>query len=198
MNDFAFMILIENIRPMARLPAGQAAWFSVVPEAWRRCIVTQTQSLLGIDAARVPFFLTRAVLSAAFVILAVWLAWKASRAVEPAEWLAAAFLTVAWFWLLLPTLNPWYWTWAVPLLPFARNRTWLAVSGLAFAYYFRFWLMHYFPDAPIPGTHYAGPMFFDYVVTWLEFWPWFLVLGAVAVRDKWRMPGDSRMRAVMG
>ena len=88
-----------------------------------------------------------------------------------------ATLTVAWFWLLQPTANPWYWTWALPLLPFARNRAWFALSGLAFLYYLRFWLTYHFPDTPVLGTRYTGPTFFDYVVTWLEFAPWFAWLA---------------------
>ena len=86
-------------------------------------------------------------------------------------------LTRTSFWLLLPTLNPWYWTWAVPLLPFARNRAWLALGGLVFLYYLRFWLTYHYADAPVLGTRYSGPWFFDYVVTWLEFGPWFVWLG---------------------
>jgi hypothetical protein len=96
---------------------------------------------------------------------------------DAVDWLRAAFLTIAWFWLLLPTLNPWYWTWAMPLLPFARSRAWLALSGLVFVYYLRFWLTYHFAETPVLGTRYPGPWFFDYIVTWLEFGPWFLWLG---------------------
>jgi hypothetical protein len=100
------------------------------------------------------------------------------RAESSDEWLSAAFLTVAWFWLLLPTQNPWYWTWALPFLPFARGRAWLAVSGLAFVYYVRFWMTSHFPDGQVLGTPYNGALFFDYVVTWFEFGPWFIALIA--------------------
>jgi hypothetical protein len=178
MNDFLFLIIIENLRPTTDLPPSEVAWFSIVPQNWRLILIDKSESLIGIEAARAPFFLTRAATSAAFILLAAWLAWRASRAKEAAEWLNAAFLTIAWFWLLLPTLNPWYWTWALPLLPFCRNRTWFLVSGLVFLYYFRFWLVHHFADAQLLGTAYSGPMFFDYVVTWLEFCPWFAMLMA--------------------
>ena len=43
---------------------------------------------------------------------------------------------------------------------------------------FRFWLMHHFADTPLLGTAYTGPIFFDYVLTWLEFCPWFTILIA--------------------
>jgi hypothetical protein len=178
MNDFLFLIVIENLRPTAELPPGEVAWFSIVPEGWRLGLIEKFQSHLRMDARRIPFFVTRAITSAAFILLVCCLAWRAGRVDEPTRWLASAFLIVAWFWLLLPTLNPWYWNWAIPLLAFARNRAWLLVSGLAFLYYVRFWLMHHFPGTPLLGTSYAGPMFFDYVVTWLEFAPWFVLLFA--------------------
>jgi hypothetical protein len=61
------------------------------------------------------------------------------------------------------------------LVPFARSRAWLVLSGLAFVYYFRFWMTAQFPS-PLLGTSYPGPQFFDYVVTWLEFAPWLVWL----------------------
>lgn len=178
MNDFLFLILIENLRPTSDLSRNEVAWFSVVPEQSRLGLIHLTETWLCIEPRRAPFLLTRGITSIAFVIVAGGLAWRARTLVDPTDWLATAFLTVAWFWLLLPTLNPWYWTWAIPLLPFARGRAWLLLSGLAFFYYFRFWLMHHFPDTPLLGTHYNGPLFFDYVVVWLEFLPWFVVLTA--------------------
>lgn len=181
MNDFLFLLLMENLRPTAELPRSDVAWFSIVPEEWRVRTIHLTTELVGVSSNQAPFLLTRAVTSAAFLFVAGWLAWRARRAQNPAEWLACAFLTVAWFWLLLPTANPWYWTWALPLLPFARSRAWLLLSGLAFLYYLRFWLMHHFSGVQVLGTRYNGPPFFDYVVVWLEFCPWFayLVWGSV-------------------
>jgi hypothetical protein len=178
MNDFLFLILIENLRPTTDLSRNEVAWFSVVPERSRLGLIHLTETWLGIAPSRAPFLLTRGIMSVAFVIVAGWLAWRARTLGDPTDWLATAFLTVAWFWLLLPTLNPWYWTWAIPLLPFARGRAWLLMSGLVFLYYFRFWLMHHAPDTPLLGTRYNGPLFFDYVVVWLEFFPWFVVLTA--------------------
>lgn len=178
MNDFLFLILIENLRPTTDLSRNEVAWFSVVPERSRLGLIQRAEAWLRVGPSRAPFFLARGITSIAFVIVAGWLAWRARSFSDPTDWLAIAFLTVAWFWLLLPTLNPWYWTWAIPLLPFARGRAWLLMSGLVFLYYLRFWLMHHFPDAPVLATRYNGPLFFDYVVVWLEFFPWFVVLTA--------------------
>ena len=89
----------------------------------------------------------------------------------------SVFLTLAWFWLLLPTQNPWYWIWALPFVPFARNRAWLALGGLTLLYYLRFWLGYHWPNSPVWHTTYSGEVFFDYVVTWLEFAPWLVWLA---------------------
>jgi hypothetical protein len=181
MNDFIFLIVMENLRPTDQLPPHEVAWFSFVPQSWRIWIAGRVQSGLNIDAEMAPFLITRAILSLVFAALAVVFAWRAYRSDRPLDYLNAAFLTVVWFWLLLPTANPWYWTWAVPLLPFARNRVWLAVSGLAFTYYLRFWLVAHFPNSSILGTGYNGALFFDYIITWIEFGPWFVWLAFEAV-----------------
>jgi hypothetical protein len=177
MNDFLFLILMENLRPTGQLPPPEVAWFSIVPEAWRIGITDHTVSRFDVSAEMAPFFITRAILSFVFAAIAAVLAWRAYLADRPLDYLNSVFLTVAWFWILLPTLNPWYWTWAVPFLPFTRNRAWLAVSGLVFTYYLRFWLVAHFPNGPVLGTHYNGALFFDYVITWVEFAPWFCWLG---------------------
>jgi hypothetical protein len=177
MNDFLFLVVVENLRPTAPLSPGERAWFSVVPETWRTAVNSFAMSHFAVGEARAPFFLARVLTSAVFLAIMICLAWRAATAKTVGDWLNAAFLTVAWFWLLLPTQNPWYWTWTLPFLPFARSRVWLAMSGLSFAYYLRFWLMYQFPTTPLAGTVYAGPMFFDYVVVWLEFAPWFAWLA---------------------
>jgi hypothetical protein len=180
MNDFLFLLVIENLRPSSGLPTEQIAWFTVTPESWRAALVATVAQQTGVDAERVPFVLTRFLLSLTLIGLAFGLAlWAARRfkadSPQHERLLEATFLTLAWFWLLLPTQNPWYLTWCLPFLPFARGRAWFALSGLAFAYYLRFWMTAQFPS-PLLGTPYPGPQFFDYVVTWLEFAPWMVWL----------------------
>ena len=170
MNDFFFLLVIENLRPTSTLPPGEVAWFSIVPERWREWLLDRISSYLPVDRSRLPFLLTRASLMVVFMCLAVAWAWSAARATND-RWLEVGFLTLAWFWLLLPTVNPWYLTWCLPFLPFTRNRAWLALPALAFVYYLRFWFTHQFPE-PLLGTRYPGAAFFDYVVTWIEFVPW--------------------------
>jgi hypothetical protein len=188
MNDFLFLIMIENLRPSAELPPEQIAWFAVTPDSWRQYLVDKVATLAHWPLERVPFLLTRLLLGGVFIVVLVLLAlWAEARPStvpgnepsqrEPDEtslinrWLAATFLTLVWLWLLLPTQNPWYLTWSLPFLPFARSRAWLVLSGLAFVYYLRFWMAAQFPS-PLLGTPYPGAQFFDFIVTWFEFAPW--------------------------
>lgn len=191
MNDFLFLLVVENLRPTGELPPQETAWFSVVPEAWRVEFNSLMSRTLSVDASLAPFLGTRIVLSMVFFALMGCFAVRGIHTTSPPEWLGAAFLTIAWFWLLLPTLNPWYWTWAVPLLPFARGRAWRWLSGLVLLYYFRFWLVHHYLNVPVPGSSYSGALFFDYVVTWVEFGPWFMWL---AIESLMRTIGRNRPR----
>jgi hypothetical protein len=177
MNDFIFLVLFENLKPASQRSPGRTAWFSVVPDVVRRGLVAYVVERSDIADFEVPFLFARAITAFAFLSLAIWFAWQAAQANDAASFCNAGFLTLAWFWLLCPTQNPWYWTWALPLLPFARSRVWLAVSGLAMLYYFRFWLSYHFPDTSVLGTGYTGATFFDLVVTWIEYGPWFICLA---------------------
>jgi hypothetical protein len=96
------------------------------------------------------------------------------------EWLSLLFSTLAWFWMLSPTLNPWYWTWALPFVLFARNRGWFLVSALVLLYYLRFWFAYQWGSEPVMGTRYAGEAFFHYVVVWCEHLPWMLLVAVEA------------------
>lgn len=178
MNDFIFLVVVENLKPATDLPPGRTAWFSVVPESVRQSLVSAVSARLGVAEAEVPFLVTRALTGTTFLVLACWFAWRAARKAEIASLCEAGFLTLAWFWLLCPTQNPWYWIWALPLLPFARSRAWLAVSGLLLLYYLRFWFSYHWDDTPVLGTRYVGTAFFDFIVPWVEFGPWFAWLGA--------------------
>lgn len=180
-NDLIFRVVRENVTPAS--PERPEPWFVVVPERWRAGVQRQAARWAGVEPAAAPPLVARALTGLAFLIVAGWLAWQAARAPTPARWLECAFLTLAWLWLLSPAQNPWYWLWALPLLPFARGRAWLAVSGFAFVYYLRFWLVYHWPDPqqgglPVPGSEYHGAEFFDYVVVWLEYAPWLAWLAA--------------------
>jgi hypothetical protein len=193
MNEFLFLLLIENLKvpppdsgPADVKPPVPTAWFSVVPDSFRETLnelVTGELDTAKLSAHEIrlirweaSFLVARAVTACAFLLLAGWFTWRALRSSDRLAWLEYSFLTLAWFWLLCPTQNPWYWTWVLPLLPFARSRVWLAMSGLVLLYYLRFWLGYHFSDTPVLGTGYHGLAFFDLVITWVEYAPWFLCL----------------------
>jgi hypothetical protein len=190
MNDFLFLLVVENIRPSADVKSDQRAWFSIVPEAWKAELLAIPSRWLHADPSRAAFLLARIITALAFLLILGILVWRARLSIDPAAWLRVAFLVLAWFWLLSPTQNPWYWTWALPLVMFARSRAWLAVSGLAMVYYLRFWLAYHWTDQPVLGTRYSGATFFDLVVTWIEFGPWFVWLAWDSVRRR-AAPVDS-------
>lgn len=208
MNDFLFMIGVENLKPSLQLngasePAPPSVWFSVVPDSLRRTIVDfiaqriattdpVTQAKIPMQTDLAGFLIVRAATSALFLILAFAVAWRFSQGGDPTRFCQGVFITLAWFWLLSPTQNPWYWMWAVPFLPFAKNRAWYAMSGLVLAYYLRFWLEYNFAGIDVAGTAYQGASYFDFVVTWFEYGPWFLWL-AVEGLILWFRDGKNRI-----
>lgn len=177
MNDFLFLLVFENLRPLPPLADHQQAWFSAVPNQWRSRITTPAARRIRRSLDETAFLMTRVLTGSVFVIVALVLLWRVAGSDDPNDWLRAAFLTLAWFWLLCPTLNPWYWSWVLPLLPWARARAWLWVSGLVLLYYLRFWLDYHYSGQQVAGTPYRGVDFFDFVVTWLEHAP---LLAALA------------------
>lgn len=175
-NDFLFLILFENLRPHTDRDGAAPPWFDIVPDRWNVAVADCLTGPLRVEPRRVPFLLTRSVTLVAFVLLALWWARRWLSYGDGDSLLLYSFLTLAWFWLLAPTQNPWYWMWALPLVPLSRARSWLLVSGLSLTSYLRFWLSAHWPDRTVAGTPWTGAEFFDYVVVWLEYAPWFALL----------------------
>ncbi|NOY40260.1 MAG: hypothetical protein GXP26_00285 [Planctomycetes bacterium] len=210
MNDLLFMVVLENLGPQADVAPEIKPWFVAVPDAWSRATVLRfaslgswVQTLFG-DEAPPPenleleeisdltgdsFLLTRVITGGFLACLACWLAWRAAGVPDPHAWCRAAMLTLAWFWMTCPTQNPWYWCWVLPLLPFAKYRTWYLVAGCSLLYYLRFWLSAHYPDPPVLGTRYNGEYFFYFVVVWIEFAPCLLLLGL-----EWFLAGRKSSR----
>lgn len=180
MNDFLFMLLVENLRTTDSHAERPPVWFAIVPTGWRAACITPVANRLGTSPRIASFLVVRALTLLLFAWLVLQFSRKVYRHAKPKVFLEATFLTLAWFWLLSPTQNPWYWTWALPFLPFARGRAWYVLSGLTFLYYLRFWLRYHFADSLVLGTAYDGVRFFDFVVTWLEFGPWLVWLSISA------------------
>ena len=198
MNDLLFMVVVENLRPQEDTEPFARPWFVVTSDDWARGAILHwnqfTDELLRkvqptssaepdqpFDSPRSiqlgSFLLARVLTGGATLLIACWLALRSSTDAQgPSQWCRAAMLILAWFWLLCPTQNPWYWCWVVPLLPFARYRAWCAVSACCMLYYLRFWLSSHYPDPPVLGTRYDGVHFFYFVVAWVEFAPFLLAL----------------------
>ena len=175
MNDLFFMIISENLKP-DRLNKDKQSWFVLTPEQTRSRLVDQGASAFQLHPKQVPFLITRLITAIIFLMIVLFQIIPKHKTASAENFLEAAFLIFAWFWLLLPTQNPWYWIWAMPLLPFAKNRIWLMLSGLVFIYYIRFWLGDNFTNQFIWGTQYAGVHFFDYVIVWIEYVPFLFSL----------------------
>ena len=193
MNDFIFLNVIENVTPDAHRDGATTPWFVFVPDGWRDSATQRVAKRFDVDTKRVPFLIARSVTATVFVGLALYWAGRASRCASARDWNEYIFLTLAWFWLLLPTLNPWYWIWVLPWIPFARNRTWLWMSGLVLMYYLRFYFAAHYAGRPVVSfLPYHGEPFFDFMVVWAEYFPWFVCLIVTSVlRRRNRIDPDA-------
>ncbi len=183
MNDLLFMVVLENLRQQSEVAPERRPWFVFTSDEWSLAVVTKWASLRGfaepLTSAQLranSFALARLLTGGLFAIVACLLAWFAAGKENPQAWCRAAMLTLAWFWLTCPTQNPWYWCWVLPLLPFARYRTWHAVAAITILYYLRFWFLAHYPEATVLNTPYNGAYFFYFVIAWFEFVPVFLAL----------------------
>jgi hypothetical protein len=192
MNDFLFLLLLENFEhddPAFATSPPQTPWFVATPAALRKALNEWVRARVPVaDNWEAAFWLARSITGVCFLGVVGWYAGRSTRNAALEVWLEGVFLTLAWFWLLSPTQNSWYWTWVLPFLPFARSRVWLAMSGLVLLYYLRFWLIYHFPKDCVLGTPYHGQAFFDLVVSWFEYAPWYLCLVASYV---WRRRGGA-------
>jgi len=185
MNDLVFMVVLENLRQQSDVAPERQPWFVWTSDEWSLACVTRWAALGGLAEPLTPsqiksasFSLARVLTGGVFALVACLFAWLAAGKDDPSAWCRAAMLTLAWFWLTCPTQNPWYWCWVLPLLPFARYRTWYVVAAVTMLYYLRFWFQAHFPDPPVLGTPYNGAYFFYFVVAWVEFLPVLLALLA--------------------
>ena len=191
MNDFLFHLVEANLQPEEEADF-RSPWFAVTPNSWRRGVCQAASEFMGIRPDSASFFVARLLTVILFGVLVFVWTWRLYYQPADAKFCEYCFLTLAWFWLLAPTQNPWYWTWAVPLLPFARNRAWFALSGIVLIYYLRFWCDSIWFERPGPLGTDDGSQFFDHVVTWIEYAPWFAWLCGEWIVRRWREsnPGE--------
>lgn len=180
MNDLVFLVVIENLRP-----ASDPAWFCVTPDSFRSAVIGRVAGVLGVDDVHATFLLARVVTVLMFVAAGLWLILQ-MPAGDPKAYGRTAFLVIALFWMLSPTLNPWYWTWALPLICFARSRGWLLVSGMLSLYYLRFWFLYHEDHWVTDYLPYSGTATFDFFIVFLEHLSWMLavLVGVMLARRR--------------
>lgn len=184
MNDFLFMLAIENLRPDELVKSSHPGWFVFIPNSIRANITSQGESL-GLPRTEVPFLAARLLTVLAYGLIVLWTCLRLWRAPSAPAFLRSCFASLAWLWLLSPTLNPWYWAWSMAFIPFAVRREWLWVAGLAMTYYLRFWFQYHYGGQTVLETPYQGVDFFDYVVTCIEFGPWLILFWFQTARRRW-------------
>lgn len=166
MNDMVFGPIYYNVRPNVPRDVDRP-WYVVVPEAMREGLIGAFGS--GAESASATAFLVaRSLTLAIFGLVYLFVLLRLRRA-DSVELLEQLFLLLALFLLLQPTVNPWYWTWVMPLVCFARNRGWLWVSGFLLIYYFRFWFQTLAGEFSLGGYSYSGAGLFDHGLVWVEF-----------------------------
>jgi hypothetical protein len=176
-NDLIFMFTYENLR-VRRIPAD-TPWFVIIPETLRRSVsdlVAKAFDRSGLQSASPSFLANQLLVGGLLVTLCWWLALRRSSISECQRLLQGTFLSLAGLWYLSATQNPWYWTWALPFVLFARNPVWLLVPGLAVLYYLRFGLIYQFESGASWTLGLSGQRFFDEVIVWLEHLPILLLL----------------------
>jgi hypothetical protein len=171
MNDFLFMLVKENLREPA---AETDRWFTLVPSSWRELlhqeILIPLASTAGLPVqTRLALLATQCIMGSVLLVLTLRWAGQVYRQPEPAQLLRAAFLTLAWAWLLSSTQNPWYLVWCLPLVIFDGRKTWFLLPGLVLLYYVGFWLER---QARTPAIE-----LFEASLVWLEFLPFLMLLG---------------------
>lgn len=196
-NDFLFSVILDSVRPNSATPEGRKAWFAIVPNHWRERYTGQVSEFTKFARSQVSMWTAKGIAfmiwgGIVFVVLTRLArasgtdsddVERASAQASCRAFLDSCFHVLAWFWLLSPTQNPWYWTWTLPMLAVVPNRAWLLVSGCTVVYYLRFWFRTLESQGALFGTAYSGDVFFDKIVVWFEFLPILVALCYVQLRQ---------------
>lgn len=177
MNDFLFMLAVENLRPSDPNSTAPAPWFAIIPNETRVTLVSPIARWLGTDLTTAGFVATRGLSLLAYSLFSAFLCRRIVKNPSCRGLIQSCFLSLAVFWLVAPTQNPWYWVWAMPFAAFGGSRLWLVGPPIAMAYYLRFWLSANWSGEPILGTPYTGASFYDFVVVPCLYAPWLLLLA---------------------
>ena len=171
-NDLSFSVIYENVLPDSNRYSS-APWYSVIPNRWRESLAhlyQQDQDNKETITAK-SFLIARAITLLIWLLIVAFLMKRIWQQPTGQQLVHQLFLALAWFWILAPTQNPWYWTWALPFLLPSHRRAWLGMSCVLFAYYVRFPLLYFEVEGIVPGTNISAWAFFSDFVVWIEFFP---------------------------
>jgi len=162
MNDAIFSTVYQNLRPNKN--PDSEYWYVIVPNQIR----TQIGKLEITRDVRDPaFFITRIITLATFAVIYLCFLPRFYSGSNQQFLNGLLFILFA-FLLLQPTVNPWYWVWAIPFTCFTSRWGWIGISAVLTVYYTRF----FFETSDLAFTFnqhsYEGVAIFDHFVVWGE------------------------------
>ena len=162
-NDAIFSTLYHNLKPYSG--KDNSYWYVVTSDSFRQNTVDKTGTSLGSDPA---FQLTRIITLAIFAV--VYLCFVRRFLTGDDHHILAGLLYVVFAFLMLqPTVNPWYWVWAIPFTCFISRWGWVGVSAVLTTYYLRFWFRRADIEFDFLGHSYQDSAIFHHFVAWGEF-----------------------------
>lgn len=162
MNDVIFSALYHNLKPNNE--PQKEHWYVVVPNQVRQQIAN---SPTGRASENPAFLLTRIVTLTVFAI--VYLCYLPRfYSGNDQQFLTGVLFVLFAFLMLQPTVNPWYWVWAVPFTCFTSRWGWIAVSAILTVYYTRFFFERSDLVFTVNHSLYTRVEIFDHFVVWGE------------------------------
>lgn len=194
-NELAFMVVFQNLREVDPQQKIDLPWFRILPENVRQKVNQMGAGVIGPlwSPMLMSRLITLSMFGFAYAAIVFWVCWRLGCAhqgerfegahvrADVCRTLSGLFWVLAIFFCLQPTQNPWYWTWALPFIPFTRNRIWILYSTVLLIYYLRFALSQMEGPFYFLGYPYTGTGFFDFVLVWLEHLPIFFGVLVFAI-----------------
>ena len=155
----------------ALLPQSVVVKYMIEPYGY--AADAQTIASRSVDLA---LWLSKGLMAGIFLGLVVyyWRRLKSDLATRGEIWVFQfGLILFGWFFLLSPTVQPWYLCWLLPFLVVTPNRAWLLLTGLVGLSY---WTLAGYTES---GVWQESPW-----VLWLEYVPFYALLILDAVRSR--------------
>jgi len=128
-------------------------------------LIFHSYQSLGFDQFNAVNVLSRVTVFVLFSIIMILVLNRLRSSEALTDYLRACMILIAALFFLIPTGNPWYFTWVFPFLIFCPSRSLIFFSGLAFMYYIDFYFMY--------RTNFETWA----EVVWVEYGLFFMLLG---------------------